>query len=146
MGCDIHAYAERNIEGCWEAVAKTNFSIKDEYGDEYPSMPCAYTGRNYALFGLLSDGVRASFSCSILAKGFPEDASPEVATLFEYWGPDAHSESYLTVVELRKKLAELFIYPSEPGIERAQQGLQSLLAGLPQEDPEQTRVVFWFDN
>jgi hypothetical protein len=60
MGCDIHAYVEYR-----KADAEPREWIN--YGNRINP------GRNYWIFGLMSDGVRASFPESKSAKGLPSD-------------------------------------------------------------------------
>jgi hypothetical protein len=58
-----------------------------------------YSERNYLLFGFLA-GVRFKEVQYFEARGLPSDVSPEIKKIFEKWGPDAHTPSYLPFEEL----------------------------------------------
>jgi hypothetical protein len=106
MGCDIHAYKEKLIDGKWVTADK---GWADEYSEGWNDVPHKnrYTGRNYDMFGLLSKGVRRSFDYSFEPRGMPDDACPEVAAINENWGCDGHGHSYLSLAELKEKQAFL---------------------------------------
>lgn len=90
MGCDIHLYREKHVDGKWLAVDKW---AKDEYGDfgvSYDDQ--CYTGRNYELFGLLAKGVRREHSFSFEKRGLPFDACDEIKACSEGWDCDDHWE------------------------------------------------------
>lgn len=119
MGCDIHLYKEKLVEGRW--VEADEWTENEYYADAVAEDPDTneprlvvewqkrFTDRNYQLFGFLSAGVRTEHPFSFQPKGFPEDASPLVKECFESWGCDAHSESFLTVAQLRSALGDLDI-------------------------------------
>jgi hypothetical protein len=99
MGCDIHIYREKLINGVWVSA--------DEWADEYdegvmtvPYEKSAYSGRNYELFGFLAEGVRRDIPGAFEQRGTPDDASPEVAELVDRWNGDGHSHSWLGLAEL----------------------------------------------
>ena len=98
MGCDIHLYGERKIEGVWTAL--DNFK-EDEDGysgiDDYKNG--AYYGRNYILFGVIA-GVRKDNIQQFGTKGLPGDVSMEVKKLSDQWDCDGHSHSFLSLKEL----------------------------------------------
>ena len=103
MGCDIHIYREKQINGEWVSADKWT---PYDYGDDDKGVTVewddrAFTGRNYNLFGLLSDDVRTSHPFSFAPRGMPVNASPEVSALSEGWGVDGHGHSYLYLHELR---------------------------------------------
>lgn len=85
MGCDIHSFAEKKVDGKWKRV----FHIEP------------FKARSYGTFGFLAD-VRNYSGVPPLAKprGFPEDAAPSTAEEYQSWEGDAHSASWLTVDEL----------------------------------------------
>lgn len=149
MGCDIHSFAERkNENGQWEKVPELS----------------PFGSRSYGTFGFLAD-VRNYSALTPIAKrrGFPDDASREVASEYEGWGSYAHSPAWLTVAELAA-----FDYDAicedrrcmrngnggstcEPGEGRQQTYREFLgpwffddLKAL--QDAGAERVVFWFDN
>lgn len=150
MGCDIHLYSETCVQGAWVADKANTFreTINDDNTTEvYTEMDKSYRGRNYWLFGLLASDVRTDWPWSFAQRGMPDDASKEVAGLFKEWDCDAHSSSWLTVKELREKLAELLIQPENEARDLSGY-LTVLLEGLPvtTSDPDTQRIVFWFDN
>jgi hypothetical protein len=100
MGCDIHIYRERQINGRWESVD----TWSDKYGDgeNVPYGEQCYEGRNYDLFGLLAKGVRREFDCSFEPRGIPLQCDPRIKAVFDGWSVDAHNHSYLYLHELRE--------------------------------------------
>jgi hypothetical protein len=85
MGCDIHVYAERKINGkYWSA-----------------GVPECLGYMSYRLFGFLA-GVRnySAVEPISLPRGIPEDASPLVKGEHEGWSCDAHNASWLSIEEL----------------------------------------------
>lgn len=97
MGCDIHLYREKKVNGVWETADK--WSVDEGYGKHIRYEDCYYKGRNYELFGILSKGVRRDIDFGIPGRGLPEDMSPEVRAEFADAG--YHSESWLTLTELK---------------------------------------------
>lgn len=151
MGCDIHLYSETYKEGKWVAdLAHTlTTPTPEEIEDgERPDLDTSYSGRDYGLFGLLSEGVRCDMAFAFPPKGVPADMSPEVAAQAENWEGDSHSHSYLTVLELKEKAAEMLILP-DSGAQILLPRLSGLINGLPKTDNPnlaEQRIVFWFDN
>jgi hypothetical protein len=114
-----------------------------------------YGGRCYSLFGILA-GVRntsnpmigAEFnSAKFNLKGVPDDASPQIKGMSDDWDVDGHSHNYFTVQELldsdynkmdKEELQTLGIDPYFFNTTLPQ--LQKL------GNPEEIRIVFWFDN
>lgn len=102
MGCDIHLYREKNVEGKWLAADKWSND------DGYPSVKYEdqyFTDRNYQLFGLLARGVREEHDFSFAKRGLPFDACEEIKRCSDNWGCDGHSHSYLFLHELKAILA-----------------------------------------
>lgn len=96
MGCDIHLFKEKKVNGQWVTA--------DDWSNEEGELYCEssnYSDRNYNLFGFLSKGVRRNHEKSFNAKGMPSDASDEVKKCCESWGGDGHSHNYLTMEELK---------------------------------------------
>lgn len=96
MGCDIHFYVERRVDGVWATADKWT----NEHG--YKHVPYAdefYSDRSYGLFAVLA-GVRNSHDVTPIAepRGVPADACPEY--LEASGDGDGHSHSYFTVAEL----------------------------------------------
>jgi hypothetical protein len=110
MGCDIHLYVEKRVDGKWIAADKWT---PDEADDgrlcaDYASR--FYSGRNYDLFAILADvrnghgfaGVKTGSGFNVISppKGIPQDCCAEIRQCVGYWDTDGHSHSWLTVDEL----------------------------------------------
>lgn len=103
MGCDIHTYREKHVNGQWVTADEWE---EEDYGDGEKSRDVPYekrfTDRNYNLFGLLAKGTRGyEFPASMEARGLPFDASSDVKQAAEQWDGDGHSHSYLYLHELK---------------------------------------------
>ena len=109
-----------------------------------------YGGRCYSLFGILA-GVRNPSNTMIGGefnlKGIPDDASPTVKSTSDEWDVDGHSHNYFTVQELldsdyskmdKNELTTLGIDPYFFDTTLPQ--LQKI------GNPEDVRIIFWFDN
>lgn len=94
MGCDIHIWIEKRVNGAW--IPAETYS---EEGDDPHYQSDIYQGRNYRLFSVLAD-VRNYDGVKPIAapRGIPEDASPIVAELVRGYGD--HSYSWFTLREL----------------------------------------------
>jgi hypothetical protein len=109
MGCDIHCYAEKLINGEWKQITgfKSNYYDKNSsyFNDErYLNSPHPYDGRNYSLFAFLAD-VRNEFGFARIEpisppRGLPEDLSKEILNEASGWKSDGHSYSWLLLNEL----------------------------------------------
>jgi hypothetical protein len=99
MGCDIHLYKEKFVDGAWISADVW----ADEYGDglEVPFEE-RFTDRNYNLFGLLACGVRREFEFSFAPRGLPFNVCKLVADSSNGWGIDGHGHSYLFLHELKE--------------------------------------------
>lgn len=97
MGCDIHIYLEKNVEGNWHCIDYFKLS---PYTNEYRVVPVVYE-RDYQLFALLA-GVENRYEVEPIAppKGLPENISSVVEHEFQIWKGDAHDCSWLSVKEL----------------------------------------------
>lgn len=102
MGCDIHAYKEKFVDGEWKTadVWESYDYGDDDKGMRVPYDKQAYQGRNYELFGILSKGVRSENEISFDPRGMPLDACEEVEMSNARWDSDGHSHSYLYLHEL----------------------------------------------
>lgn len=114
MGCDIHLYREKQVNGEWVAVDKwTPYDYGDgEVGKSVEYEDCAYTGRNYQLFGVLSKGVRSDHEFSLEPRGIPSDSCKEIMDESKSWDLDGHAHSHIYLSELKelaKKLEGSFI-------------------------------------
>jgi len=89
MGCDIHFFVERKVNGVWELVGD-----RDTF----------YSDRNYVLFSILADVRNGSGEYMRIPisepKGFPDDMSQTIKSYDEQWSGDWHSKSYLTIKEI----------------------------------------------
>lgn len=77
MGCDIHFYVEKRINGIWQTADKWSADLDDDrpyvdYDDRF------YRDRNYDLFGILAD-VRngRGFAGVTTGEGFVPIAAPQ---------------------------------------------------------------------
>lgn len=103
MGCDIHCYAEKLIDGKW--VHLTGFENRYEEISVHP-----YSSRSYRLFSLLADVRNGRGFAGCLTgdriepiskpRGLPEDVSDFVREESNEYGEDGHSHSWLLLSEL----------------------------------------------
>ena len=175
MGCDIHSFAEKRNKqtNLWEKVGD-EFSL-DEFDRNFykkDKTDSPFKWRSYSIFAFLA-GVRNYDCCVPISepKGLPEDVSDYVRKKYEYWDEDAHSASYLTAKELLefdyeqsfwnrrvgKQLAPNFYHGAclaeegEGEIVTYRDNLGEWFFKHLEElkslgDPEDVRIVFWFDN
>ena len=154
MGCDIHAYVEVKRHGGWNCEGN------------------AFDCRNYRLFGFLA-GVRNYSVVPVLAepRGLPSDVGDVVHQKSEHWDVDGHTHSWL----LLRELAD-FDYDQQFEDRRTQRvrpggvisggetadpggGAMTTFREFLGEwyfkeldrlrtfgEPDDVRVVFWFDN
>ena len=153
MGCDIHSFAERRNKQTnkWEKVEDA-FSL-DNYDKERLKKDKGehpFDWRSYSMYGFLA-GVRNYSCCDPIAepRGIPDDTTDEVREDYEGWGSDAHTPSFLTAKELLE-----FNY-DKPVFKGSEETYRDNLSGMffiHLEDlaklgnPEDVRIVFWFDN
>lgn len=111
MGCDIHLYKEKFIDGKWLTADEW---VGYDYGDEEKGQEVPYekryTGRNYNLFGILAKGVRRDFDFAFEPRGFPFSPCAEIAAESEGYGCDGHNHSYLYLHELKEMQAFLAVH------------------------------------
>ena len=155
MGCDIHSYAEKKVNGKWEKVGEV-FPMdewdRNYYKKDFNDSP--FDWRSYPMFWFLAD-VRNYSNSEYLseAKGLPDDISKEVQEKADDWEGDGHSHSWLSVKELLDfDYDKTFFYDLEKETETYTSFLGKhffddleILKNL-DENPENVRVVFWFDN
>jgi hypothetical protein len=114
----------------------------------YPYSDQPYGGRCYALFGVLA-GVR-DYDADMIAgaRGLPDDTSPEIQSMSDEWGIDGHSHHHYYLDELLDspyyKMSEEELYDLGIGSFFFKTMLDDI-AKL-SDDPEDIRLVFWFDN
>ncbi len=97
MGCDIHTFVERKIDGEWTLINKIN---RDDPG--CPHIEDEVLGsRNYTFFAFLG-GVRNDDEIEPIAadRGVPEDADAFTKENIAMMGGDYHSKSFITAKEL----------------------------------------------
>lgn len=173
MGCDIHSFAEVRKDGKWD-VAGDVFPLDDWYVEHYKRTHShePFRDRNYSVFAFIA-GVRNYSDVQPLAapKGKPDDLSTIVEDAVENRDADGHSHSWLTLAEL---LNVDYDAPIEDRRITVQTGPNSFNGGATAKpgggtsttlreflsqrffdhldvlktlgDPEDVRVVFWFDN
>lgn len=109
MGCDIHCYKEKLVDGQW--VTADDWEEEDDGdGETYMRVSWGegrFSERSYWLFGLLCDNVRSSHPLSFAERGMPDDASDLVKGEVELWGCDGHSHSHLYLQELKDLMERL---------------------------------------
>jgi hypothetical protein len=133
MGCDIHTFVEVKAKDKWLLYNQPRVN------------------RNYDLFEKMA-GVRGKEENAISPpKGLPKDISESTALIYSVEEPDAHSESYLTLMEIGQlsKWWEAQGYKQWFDTEfgylfgNGFTDIDELSEPLPIED---VRFVFWFDN
>jgi hypothetical protein len=88
MGCDIHMFVERRIDGRWVEAA--------DYIEEC-NLRCYDT---FAILAGVRNGVHGTFVPIAPPRGLPDDASETVKAELAEWGCDAHSVSHHTLRQL----------------------------------------------
>jgi len=174
MGCDIHSYVEVKHNGIWTQVHKkfplSNWE-KELYHRDFGDRPFNY--RHYGLFGWLAD-VRNYSGVKSLAprRGLPADVSSEVYKIAQEYGPDGHSHSWIRLQELLEVDYNEIIWDRRvtrqitPNFSDGRCTTDNPKEGkrLPLRkflgssffkalevletvgEPENVRIVFWFDN
>jgi len=155
MGADIHTFVEVKKDGHWDLNKKKVFKnsfIAIEPNIKYIAYPFDY--RHYGMFGFLAD-VRNYSSTPVIAepRGVPDDISSEVSAEYDDWWGDAHSASWFTAKELLDYNYNVDFIDTRDG--NTKENLKEFLGTEYFEDlealkklgdPENVRVVFWFDN
>jgi hypothetical protein len=142
MGCDIHLFVEKRIEGRWEPVSvpKGWDPGAEEWIAKCPNTtisPEWYPHRHYGLFARLAD-VRNRDNVAPLdaPRGLPTDVSVGVKQEWDDGYRDWHSASWFTA-------AELVASPTPWDDLKFEEIIAHMLTlGAPSE----VRIVFWFDN
>lgn len=163
MGCDIHNHVEVKINGIWEYDSLNNFSNYDYKNEKYikneQNEPFGW--RSYSMFSLLGN-VRNYIGIIPISdnRGLPSDVSDDIKQQSIEERGDAHSHSYLTLRELieydydKSYLNENYINGeliTEDDIYNPKDFLGNLFFIHLEElkelgDPDNVRIVFWFDN
>jgi len=112
MGCDIHLYVERKINGKWVSADKWTPDEEESERKVVTYDDSFYNGRNYSLFAILADvrnegtaydpndAVDAEFNVIVPPRGIPKDACSSVKAEAVVWDWDGHNHSWLTLAEL----------------------------------------------
>jgi hypothetical protein len=146
MTVEIHCFTETlNSALKWEANNRHTYELATAPGNKpWPEMLPCFDEKNYALFGLLSMGVKSSYPFSFASRGFPQNASKEVRKMFQEQ-PDAYAATFIARDELTAKVGELTILPEEKAL-TVRPHLVEMIKKLP--DPptivKHQRIVFWF--
>ena len=159
MGCDIHCYVEAKENGKWVAVEAMKLDENGNMDVPYPQK--IYTGRNYFLFGFLTEG-KVRNDGGVYAgklKGFPKDASSVVKVIYERRGTDAHTPNYITLKELQDVNWERKIEDEDANgnvkLISLKQALEQFywdvimrmdFYAVMKHNSDEIRLVFWFDN
>jgi len=154
MGCDIHLFAEKRVNGKWENLNKftknKDYDQNDnDFGErefEIKREDRFYTGgRNYNLFCALAGARSFEFinEPKIVSppRGIPNDCCEEIRNEIESMGSDGHTHSYLYLYDL-----ECFDW-SEYG-ETCDDFLLEVMPKMiaTGSSDEDVRIVFFFDN
>lgn len=106
MGCDIHMYVEKRVNGRWVKLSGFLSSMYDKdskyFSEErFLKSDEIFSCRNYSLFSLLA-GVREYEDNEpiISPRGVPSDVSPEVEKEISEWGCNGHTHHWYTLNEL----------------------------------------------
>lgn len=97
-----------------------------------------YEGRDYELFGILA-GVRGSRTPISDPKGLPVDVTDYVKRLYDLWGWNNHSASWLTFDEIYNSRLD---YDNHS----LKQIALKMLSAKRETQAEDVRIVFWFDS
>lgn len=102
MGCDIHLYVERRVNGVWESADM--WIIEPDYGDDIVEVPYEskfYKGRNYHLFAVLAD-VRNYLDLPSISnpRGLPDDITENPRRISDSEPEFFHTRSWLTLAEI----------------------------------------------
>ena len=111
MGCDIHLFLERKRknETTWKLDPGHEIEIEDlGDGDTNIYLNRAASGRDYSLFGALSNGVRGWNG--IPRRGIPDDTATEILEEYNRWGSDAHSTTHVSLNEYVEAINHRYDY------------------------------------
>lgn len=108
MGCDIHLYVEKKVDGVW--VSADEWKSDEDGRMIVPYEKEFYNDRNYDLFAILANvrngrgfaGCYTGEGFNPIAdpRGIPDDVCEAVKFEYDAWDGDGHSHSYFTVKEL----------------------------------------------
>lgn len=159
MGCDIHIYRERRINGNWETDTDVEISNIEEDYKSYES-GCGWFNRNYHVFAAFSN-VRSYDNLPVSPpaenRDFPDDVTDINAACKAQWDSDGHSHGWLSLGELKylqEQYENAMVTHSDNsdkwgniaeyiGQYIKQITKEGYFDGLPDED---CRIVFFYDN
>jgi len=148
MGCYIHIHMETRLSEK-ESWSETS----GNFGSEKWPATAPFDDRNYITFAFLADVRNYDdwIPCVIPPRGFPKDACEGVRMQFEEWSGDAHTPSWLTLEELMSYDYGVFIKddegkPSPLSEWLGEKFFKEMHQMLDHGDPNNVRIVFWFDN
>lgn len=169
MGCDIHCFVEKKQNNQWSLIEGLTYNASG-YDSNEP-----FDWRSYRIFGFFA-GVRNYSDITPLAprRGMPENLSEELKANHHDWQWDAHSHSwfllrelldcdYEQIVEDRRVSREIKTTngsyidggcTAEPGggeTMTLREFLGDMYFAQLEElkalgNPDEIRIVFWFDN
>lgn len=157
MGCDIHIYTEAKINGKWTCVDRLRRTQEDWDNTSVPYTPIreVYEGRNYILFGALAGVRQWSSENSLLIsepKGLPNNLSDVIQEIADF--QLEHTPSWLTLKELKdykwynkQKVYRIYLrYFFARNVKDSAVNKLSKLQKKHKVQPEDIRIVFWFDS
>lgn len=135
MGCDIHMYKEKKINGEWVTADEWEDCTYMKGSKSVPYEK-SFNDRNYRLFGLLSDDVRGySYPFSLKPRGIPYNACYEVKMSESEWDSGGHSHSYIHLSELKELNETIKKEKIEVKGQKEKSSLKLLLQNLRTEHP-----------
>lgn len=160
MGCDIHLYRERRVNGEWETDTIEELEDPTDQYYQYQGFRLI-DGRSYTLFAALSN-VRNYGSLHVPPpaedRGYPADACPVNMRCSIQWDADGHSHGYLTIGEvyaLKERWEEsIVLYEQDDRtdstfvVEQIDLLIKSMNVGdyFQGIDPDDGRILFFYDN
>ena len=148
MGCDIHMYAEKLVDGEPEAILFKMPEWLHKYAPNRPLNNIQYydLGRSYNLFGWLAD-VRNGSDVEPLSdpRGIPSDASEAIKSAYAYGYPDIHTPSWFFLKELLEFNYDEFLEDSKVTYRTFLPTQWFKFLEVLQEKGAY-RIIFWFDN
>lgn len=158
MGTDIHVYIEqkkfKNENSTMFKWISVDEWIYDTFSEEMevPFSKRYWKDRNYLLFAILAN-VRNRYNVQPISapKGLPDDVSPEVKNQSDEENGDAHTRSWLTLKELIEYDWQQTMEDDNEVISPYEElVIPFVSAFIPRlskiDEPENIRMVFWFDN
>lgn len=128
MGCDIHLSVEKKIDNKWLGVASSQFG--------YNPAACI---RDYKFFAELAS-VRGESSIGRIPNGIPEDISDLTKIYIEEC--DGHSFGWATAIDFCNIWSSV---QSDKDPQRDAYYFYDAL-GFIDDDEDNFRIIFWFDN